>query len=103
MSVRIYRKIANPMQRGRNNDDGWLLEHEVPYAWRADPLTGWQGSGDTRGQVRLSFPSLDAAIAYARREGLDYHVVPPGRRSMKIQSYAENFVSPDPVRPPEGG
>jgi hypothetical protein len=57
MSVRINRKPENSMQQGRNNSRGWLLEH-APYACAADPLTGWQGSGDTRGQVTLTFAPL---------------------------------------------
>lgn len=93
MTARIYKKIENNMQQGRANGKGWILEHDVPYACRADPLTGWQGSGDTRGQISLSFPTLDAAIRYAEREGIAYHVVPPGKRSFKIRSYADNFTS----------
>jgi hypothetical protein len=91
MTVRIYRKIENNMQRGSANGRGWKLEHEVPYAWQADPLTGWQGSGDTRGQITLSFATLEAAIAYAEAEKLDYHVVPAPERTLKIRTYAENF------------
>lgn len=72
MIVRIYQKVENVMQQGRANGRGWRLEYDVPYACRADPLTGWQGSGDTRGQIQLSFPTREAAIAYAEREGLRY-------------------------------
>ena len=93
MAVKIYQKIENNMQQGRLNGRGWILEHDVPYACKADPLTGWQGSGDTRGQIRLSFPTPDAALAYAKREGLDYRVAPSGERSMKIQTYADNFTT----------
>ena len=92
MKVRIYKKIENNMQRGSANGKGWLLEHEVPYAWQPDPLMGWQGSGDTRGQVTLKFPTLEAAIAYAKEAGLDYHVVPAPERTTKIRTYAENFT-----------
>jgi hypothetical protein len=96
MAVRIYQKIPNNMQQGRGNSSGWLLEHDVPYACRADPLTGWQGSGDTRGQVTLTFPTREAAVRFAEREGLEFHVTesPPARR-LKIQAYASNFQGPD--------
>lgn len=99
MSVRIYRKPENAMQQGRNNKRGWLLEHDVPYACAADPLTGWQGSGDTRGQVLLAFPTCDAAIAFAQREGLSFHVVADQPRSLQVKSYASNFAGSD-VEPP---
>jgi hypothetical protein len=44
-----------------------------------------------RTQVRLSFPTLDAARAYAASQGLDYHIVAPVERKLKIQAYADNF------------
>ena len=79
-------------QSGMASAGRWLLEFEREDPLRADPLTGWQGSGDVRGQISLSFPTLDAAIRYAEREGIAYHVVPPGKRSFKIRSYADNFT-----------
>lgn len=99
MSVRIYRKPENPMQQGRNNSRSWVLEHDVPYACEADPLTGWQGSGDTRGQVLLAFATCDAAVRFAEREGLAYHVVPDQPRALQVKSYASNFAGRD-VEPP---
>lgn len=90
--ARIYQRIKNSMQSGRSRVGLWVLEYEPAEAKRPDPLTGWAGSGDTRDQVRLGFPTLDAARAYADREGLPYHVVPATpARVMKIQTYAENF------------
>lgn len=99
MTVRIYRKPENPMQHGRNNSRAWLLEHDVPYACKADPLTGWQGSGDTRGSVLLAFPTCDAAVAFAEREGLAYKIIPDQPRALKVRSYASNFMGRD-VEPP---
>ena len=89
--ARIYQKLKNAMQSGRAGTDKWVLEYEPSEAKRPDPLTGWAGSGDTRTQVRLTFPTLDAARAYAASEGLDVHVVPPSERKLKIQAYADNF------------
>ena len=54
-------------------------------------MTGWNGSGDTRTQIRLSFASQDDAIAYADKHGLAYHVVPAAPVTLKIQAYADNF------------
>ena len=56
----------------------------------ADPLTGWNGSGDTGPQVRMNFANEDAAIAYCEKHGL----TPRGPRrhgTLKIQAYADNF------------
>jgi hypothetical protein len=35
---------------------------------------GYCGGGDTLTQVQLDFPSLDAAVAFAEKQGLDYVV-----------------------------
>lgn len=52
---------------------------------------GWAGSGDMLGQVRLTFDTQEDAIAYAKREGLDYRLAPTHNRTIKAKSYADNF------------
>jgi len=89
--ARIYQQVKNAMQSGRARTDSWVLEHEPSEPKRPDPLTGWAGSGDTRDQVRLRFPSLDAARAYADKHGLTAHVVAGPQRTLKLQAYADNF------------
>lgn len=78
-------------QSGRANAGRWLLEFEREQPLHPDPLTGWAGSGDTRPQVRLTFPSKEAAVAYCQRHELDYHLVPASPVRLKIQAYADNF------------
>ena len=90
--ARIYQRIKNAMQSGRARTDEWVLEYEPKEAKRPDPLTGWAGSGDTREQVKLSFPTLDAARSYADREGLTVHVVAGSGPKLKLQTYADNFM-----------
>src|SRR3546814_9716802 len=75
-TARIYQRAKNAMQSGRARAEEWLQEYEPSEPRRADPLTGWAGSGDTRRQIRLSFPSLDAARAYAEKKGLTATVTP---------------------------
>jgi hypothetical protein len=89
--ARIYERTKSSMQSGRARAGQWLLEYEPAEPKRPDPLTGWAGSGDTRDQIRLEFPSLDAARAYAERQGLSYHVVPAAERAFRVRTYAENF------------
>ena len=91
MSARIFQKIKSSTSSGKGRLDMWFLEFERSEADRPDPLTGWAGSGDTRTQVRLSFPTLDDAKAYATREGIDAHVVTPPPNALKLQTYADNF------------
>ena len=90
-TARIYQRPKNAMQAGRARTQQWVLEFEPAEPKRPDPLTGWAGSGDTRDQVRLAFPSAEAAIAYATREGINYHLIPAPERTLKLQAYADNF------------
>jgi len=89
--ARISELERRTTQSGKANAGTWLLEFEREDPLRADPLTGWAGSRDTKPQVRLNFASKDAAIAYAKRHGLDYHLVPAKPVKLKIQAYADNF------------
>lgn len=90
-TARIFQRPKNAMQSGRARTDRWVLEFEPAEPKRPDPLTGWAGSGDTREQVRLSFPTVEAAQAYAEREGLAFTVIPAPERKLKLQAYADNF------------
>ncbi|TZG27452.1 ETC complex I subunit [Sphingomonas montanisoli] len=89
--ARIYQTFKNAMQSGRARTATWMLEHEPAEAKQPDPLTGWAGSGDTNGQVKLAFPTLEAAQDYAIRNGLTATVVPAPARTVKYQAYADNF------------
>ena len=91
MAARIFQRSKNAMQSGRARAGEWVLEFESSSRKRPDPLTGWSGGADTQEQVRLTFPTLDAAKAYAERARIDVHVVPPAEVKLKLQSYADNF------------
>jgi hypothetical protein len=79
------------MQSGRALSDQWVLEFVAEEAKKPDPLMGWAGSGDTKQQVTLKFPTKDEAIAYAERYGIDAIVHPSPPRRLKLQAYADNF------------
>ena len=89
--ARIVEADRKTTQSGKAGTGRWILEFERSQPQRPDPLTGWNGSGDTRTQVRLNFASKEDAIAYARKHGLAYHVVPAAPVSLKLQAYADNF------------
>ncbi len=91
MSARIYQQPKSAMQSGKAKTDTWVLEFERSEALRPDPLMGWAGSGDTQAQVRLNFPSVEAARAYADKYGIPARVHPTPPKSLKIQAYADNF------------
>jgi ETC complex I subunit-like protein len=62
------------MTSGRAGTKRWLLEFEPQSPAFIEPLMGWTGSAEPMAQVRLSFPTREAAVAYAERQGLGYEV-----------------------------
>jgi hypothetical protein len=89
--ARISEMERKTTQSGKAQAGRWQLEFERREAQRADPLTGWNGSGDTKPQVRLTFATKEAAIAYCQKHGLEFHVVPAAPVRLKLQAYADNF------------
>ena len=89
--ARITQEQRKTTQSGKANAGRWLLEFERQQPLRPDPLTGWNGSGDTNPQVRLTFPTKEAAIAYCESHGLEHHLIPAQPVRLKLQAYADNF------------
>jgi hypothetical protein len=90
-TARIFQVQKSSTQSGRANTDRWQLEFEPMEAKRADPLTGWAGSGDVSEQIRLSFPTAEAAVGYAEKQGWGYTLVPAPEKKLKLQAYSDNF------------
>ncbi|MCP3395527.1 ETC complex I subunit [Bradyrhizobium sp. CCGB12] len=55
----------------------WKLRFERPSPLRIEPLMGRAEDNAPLAQVELSFPSAEAAIAYAHRQGLECTVLGP--------------------------
>lgn len=91
MAAHIYQTPKNAMQSGKARMATWVLEYDPAEAKMADPLMGWAGSGDMKQQLRLTFPTLDAAKGYAERAGISYHISTSPPKALKIQTYADNF------------
>ena len=91
MRARIYQPPKNAMQSGRAATHEWVLEFEPSSPSRPDPLMGWIGSADTQTQVRLNFPTREEAVAYAKREGIEYDLELAQPRRVRPKAYADNF------------
>ncbi len=91
MRVRIFQQPKSAMQSGTAQTHQWVLAWEPSERRNQDPLMGWFGSGDTRSQVHLHFPTQEEAIAFAEREGLAYEVELPPIRVRTPKVYADNF------------
>jgi hypothetical protein len=89
--ARIYRPSKTAMQSGRANTRKWLLEYEPASRRDPDPLMGWSSAQDTLNEVQLRFDTLDEAVAFAQKHGLDYSLSEPQQRTTKTKSYADNF------------
>src|SRR5438045_1275064 len=91
MTARIYRPTKTAMQSGRANTHSCVLDFDPKDAQHVDPLMGWAGSADTRRQVSLRFHTVDEALAYAKKLGLDAVVAEPQSPTLKLKAYADNF------------
>ena len=90
--VRIFQPTKTAMQSGRSRLGLWILEYEPAAAKLADPLMGWIGSKDTKGQVKMYFKTLDAAVAFAKKNEFDYSVIKPKFRKIQPKDYSANFA-----------
>lgn len=94
MRARIYQPAKTAMSSGQAKTRTWILEFAQTSPRSVDPLMGWTSSSDTQTQVKLSFESKEAALAYARENGIEAQVFEPKKRKANIRprGYAENFA-----------
>jgi hypothetical protein len=96
--ARIFRPAKTAMQSGRGGTRSWVLEYAPATPRRPDPLMGWASAQDTLNEVQLRFATLEEAVAFAGKNGLNYTVIEPHNNIEKPKSYADNFRW-DRVRP----
>jgi hypothetical protein len=82
----------------------WKLQFERRSPLRLEPLMGWTEDDDPLTQVELSFDSAEAAVAYARRQGLQYTVLGPPGYDPEIPpvAHGEAPSTPRSLRPQDG-
>lgn len=91
-SVRIYQPAKSAMQSGMANTRHWILEFEPSDRKQADPLMGWIGSGDTKSQVKMKFPTKEEALAFAELKGYAVRIRESHNRAHRKRGYADNFA-----------
>lgn len=91
MNVRIFKPSKSAMQSGLGKTQNWVLEYEPLTKRTPEPLMGWSQSDDTLNQVRLNFPSAEAAIAHATAQGWDYTVANERVKKVQPRNYGDNF------------
>ena len=91
MVAKIYRPAKSAMQSGKAKTHMWVLEFDQEQPRRIDPILGYTSSADMKQQVRLNFETQEQAEAYAKREGIEYRVIPPKEAARQTVSYPDNF------------
>jgi NADH dehydrogenase len=94
MRARIYQPARTAMSSGQGKTKHWVLEFAASAPREVDPLMGWTSSSDTQSQVRLRFDSKEAALDYAKENGIEATVMEPNKRkpNVRARGYAENFA-----------
>ena len=88
--ARIFKPAKTAMQSGARTRK-WVLAYEPATRRQPDPLMGWTSAEDTLNEVQLHFDTMEEAVAFADKNGLDYAVMPPQLTTVKPISYADNF------------
>ncbi len=91
MPARIFKPAKTAMQSGTAKTHEWVLEFEQEVPRSVEPLMGYTSSADMKQQLRLTFPTKDAAIEYAERNGVPYTVFEPHASRRRTIAYADNF------------
>ena len=83
------------MTSGMAKTRKWVLEFAPAASREVDPLMGWTSSDDTQSQVRLRFDTREAALEYAKANGIDAQVYEPHPRKVNVRpgGYGENFAT----------
>ena len=95
MRARIYKPAKTAMSSGTAKTKHWVLEFVNETAREVDPLMGWTSSSDTQAQVKMTFETKEAALDYAKENGIDAIVQEPKKRAANIRpgGYGENFAT----------
>ena len=93
--ARVYKKEPSATQSGNKNLNYWILEPIVSISHNPDKLMGWNGGGDVRQQIKLKFSTLKNVEIYAKENGIILEFLNTHERSLKIKSYADNFIRKD--------
>lgn len=86
----IYQPDKTATQSGKSKDS-WVFEYVADAPTFVDPLMGWNGMTDTKQEIRLTFPTREAAEKYAKKQGVAFEVRVPNPRKTARRAYADNF------------
>lgn len=88
--VRISKPSKNVMQSGTANTHCWKIEFDSQPRgeyW----LMGWTSTSDPVSNLKLTFPTKEAAISFCEKNRLQWFVEEQPERKIRRKSYADNF------------
>ena len=88
--ARIFKPAKTAMQSG-GRARKWVLAYEPASRRQPDPLMGWSSAEDTLNEVSLRFDTMEEAVVFATKNGLEYTIIPPQHVTEKPKSYADNL------------
>ena len=82
------------MQSGRGLvDRAWVLEYLPDGRIAPEALMGWQSSESTTQQVKVYFPTAEAAQTFADEKDIAYDLIQPQTRKIPPKNYIQNFTA----------
>jgi len=87
----IYKPSKTAMQSGVKKYDKWIVEFLTDKPG-INPLMGWESSTDTFNSVKLEFKTKELAIAYSKKNKIDYELIESKNRKIIKKSYSDNFT-----------
>jgi hypothetical protein len=91
MHVKIYHPTKSAMQSGRGKLDKVILEPDQVGRRVPEPVMGWAAGLDTLNQVRMTFLTIEAAVAHAQAQGWTYTIGQGAQRRVKARNYTDHF------------
>jgi len=88
--ARIFKPAKTAMQSGTRASK-WVLAYEPVTRRQPEALMGWTSAEDTLNEVRLHFETMEDAVAFASKNGLEFTIIAPQNSTEKPKSYADNF------------
>ncbi|MBP2431788.1 hypothetical protein ABIF38_002549 [Bradyrhizobium japonicum] len=95
----IYRVARSVMTSAPRRKEEWKLKFERRTPLSIEPLMGWTEDEDPLAQLELSFPSAEAAIAYARGQELQYLLLDRPARDQDPGLVSPHGVPAGPAAP----
>lgn len=92
-TARIYKPNRHTMQVGRAKTRQWILEYAPSGDRFLDPLMKWTSNTQMQTQLRLKFPTQEAAVRHAAKSNIPYVIVPQQIPIQQQKNYADNFAN----------